>query len=127
MNARNEPSKQVKRLVDRRDNWRCARCGRSLEAIPGSRHHRRPRSHPWDGLHLPSNLVLLCGSGTTGCHGWAHSNPAQAYEEGLLIHAWQYPKDQPIHTKTRGWVLLDDQGGWTPVQIPTDTEGINHE
>ena len=84
-----QPSDQVKRMVDRRDGWRCVRCGASLESVPGSRHHRRPRSHAWAGLHLASNLILLCGSGTTGCHGWVHANPAQAYEEGLLVLSWQ--------------------------------------
>lgn len=122
-----QPSDQVKRMVDRRDGWRCVRCGASLESVPGSRHHRRPRSHAWAGLHLASNLILLCGSGTTGCHGWVHANPAQAYEEGLLVHSWQYPHDQPIRTRGRGWVLLDNEGSWTPVQTPNDTEGNNHE
>ena len=33
-----------------------------------------------------ANLVLMCGTGTTGCHGWAESNRAQAHDEGWLVH-----------------------------------------
>jgi hypothetical protein len=78
--------------------------------VAGSRHHRRLRSHPWPGLHLPSNLVLLCGSGDTGRHGWVHAHPAEARLEGYMVHAWEYPQSKPIYTMRHGWVLLDDEG-----------------
>lgn len=125
----NQPSEQVKRLVDRRDNWRCVRCGKPLGSTWMNRHHRRMRSHRWPGLHEASNLILLCGSGDSGCHGDVHGRAtAEAYEKGWLVHAWQdHPEMVPVLTRQHGWVLLDDQGGWTPVQIPTDTEGVNHE
>ena len=76
-----QPDERTRRLVQRRDAWKCARCGRDAGThwSGDSIHHRRPRSHPWPGLHQPANLLLLCGSGTTGCHGWVHAHPARAY------------------------------------------------
>lgn len=35
----------------------------------------------------PRNLVLLCGSGVTGCHGEIESNRARAREEGWLVRS----------------------------------------
>lgn len=47
----------------------CAACGRP----PGSAHHVIPRGERGDDV--PENIVLLCGSGNTGCHGAWHGNP----------------------------------------------------
>lgn len=58
----------------------CAACGRP----PGSVHHVIPRSEGGDDV--PANLVLLCGSGTTGCHGAWHGNPyAIARREVVIV------------------------------------------
>lgn len=38
---------------------------------------------PW--VNLAANLIVLCGSGVTGCHGWVESNRDKAYEQGWLI------------------------------------------
>lgn len=58
-----QPDERTRRLVQRRDAWKCARCGRDAGThwSGDSIHHRRPRSHPWPGLHQPANLLLLCG------------------------------------------------------------------
>lgn len=58
-----------------------------------SRHHRQLRRH---GDHSAANLILLCGSGTTGCHGWVHANPALSYEMGWLLKGWQTPEVEPV-------------------------------
>lgn len=47
----------------------CVACGRP----PGSVHHVIPRGEGGDDV--AANLVLLCGTGTTGCHGAHHGNP----------------------------------------------------
>lgn len=47
----------------------CAACG----SPAGSVHHIIPRSQGGDDVM--ANLVLVCGSGTTGCHGALHGNP----------------------------------------------------
>lgn len=59
-----------------------------------------------------ANGILLCGTGTTGCHGWAHANVLQATEEGLIVSTWADPSIMPIMT-WRGWVRIDDDGGLT--------------
>ncbi|AWN03223.1 HNH endonuclease [Microbacterium phage Appa] len=102
------PTPATCRIVDERDQFRCVRCGISLASVSGSRHHRQRRR---GGDHSPANLILLCGSGTTGCHGWAHSHPADARAVGLIVSAWGKPVDVPVLTYA-GWVLLDPEGGF---------------
>jgi hypothetical protein len=110
-----EPSWKTKSLVDARDQYSCVVCGRRITGDwPGaSRHHRLPRSHKFPGLHLPSNLILVCGSGDTGCHGRIHANPAWAYERGFLLHSWQDPLKTPLRHCKYGELLIDDEGFWT--------------
>jgi hypothetical protein len=43
----------------------CALCGETYARVRLSLHH--VHKHPRDDLE--ANLVMLCGSGTTGCHG----------------------------------------------------------
>lgn len=82
----------------------CARCGRFVDG--GSRHHRKLRRF---GDHSVQNLVLLCGSGTTGCHGWAHSRVAEAFAIGMLVHSWHDPASVPVLYRLR-WVLFTPEG-----------------
>ena len=104
------PDKDTRDTVLTRDRWRCTRCGKPLDA--GSIHHRRLRGHKWPGLNQPSNLLTLCGSGTTGCHGWVHAHPAQARELGFIVSAYNdNPASVPVCT-WRGWITLDDTGGY---------------
>ncbi|MER7014528.1 HNH endonuclease signature motif containing protein [Saccharopolyspora sp. NPDC000359] len=91
----------------------CERCG---VALGTNVHHRRPRGAGGSkdpATNTPSNLLLLCGSGTTGCHGWVESNRAAAYRHGWLLRSWQVPLDVPVRIHDRGLVLLDDHGGMT--------------
>jgi hypothetical protein len=111
------PTAKTCRAVDERDRQCCKRCGISLEVVAGSRHHRKRRR---DGGHETSNLVLLCGSGTTGCHGWAHANPAAARASGYIILA--NGRGEPSYIPVRAfkdgafqWVQLDNDGGETPI------------
>lgn len=98
------PTRETCDAVDERDGYACIRCGVSLFAVPGSRHHRKRRRV---GGHAPSNLVLLCGSGTTGCHGWAHGNPREARICGLIVPTWiEDPAAVPVLT-LGGWRLLE--------------------
>lgn len=61
-------------------------------------------------INSPANIVLLCGSGTEGCHGWVESNRQQSYDEGLLVHRNDDSSEIPI-TCRHGTVYLDDVGG----------------
>jgi hypothetical protein len=122
-----QPTRATCDLVDARDEYCCARCGRSLYSVlTFSRHHRMMRSHPFPGLHLPGNVIDVCGSGSTGCHGYIHAHPAESYAKGWLVrgNANLLPTDVPILTARHGWILLDDQGHWTPTPSQeNNTEG----
>lgn len=109
----------VARKVDARDEYACVRCGAALTSIAGSRHHRQRRR---DGGHTAPNLILLCGSGTTGCHGWAHANPKAACAAGYIVPATgrATPDVIPVLVYAPGiargwsehvWYVLGDDGG----------------
>jgi hypothetical protein len=77
-------------------------------------HHRRKRSH--GGKWAPSNLLALCGDGTTGCHGWIEGHPKLAQASGLwLMSGDGEPYARKVWMRTynddKNWVLLDDAGG----------------
>jgi hypothetical protein len=75
----------------------CERCRQTLRGS-WSIHHRLPRG--MGGTKTPDDayrLVMLCGSGVTGCHGWVESNRAEATEQGWLIrHGVTKPVDVPV-------------------------------
>lgn len=76
-------------------------------------HHRRKPGRVWN----PANLLHLCGSGTTGCHGWIEANPKASREQGWWIFTGDGEPDQVLvflrrHTGSR-WFLLDDKGSMT--------------
>jgi hypothetical protein len=94
--------------IDARERQRCARCAVVIWS-GGSRHHRKLRSRR--GGDEVSNGVLLCGSGTTGCHGWAHANPVSARMVGLVLSASDDPLLIPVRHAVYGCdVWLDDAG-----------------
>ncbi|RSN65449.1 HNH endonuclease [Amycolatopsis sp. WAC 04182] len=70
--------------------------------------HRKNRSQ--GGLYLPSHGIDVCGSGTTGCHGWIHANPAESYANGWSVKSTQDPATVPFKHWLHGWVLPDDDG-----------------
>lgn len=91
----------------------CERCG-TTTAPWWSVHHRRPRGMGGTkrkDVHSLANLLYVCGSGTTGCHGWIESHREDAYDLGLLVRQRQNPAEVPV-TLRIGRVLLDDEGGW---------------
>lgn len=81
----------------------CEICG-----APGNNaHHRKNRSQ--GGLDVLSNLLLLDGSGTTGCHGLVTTNPYWAYQHGYAVKSFEDPASKPVLLR-HGWVRLDDNG-----------------
>jgi 5-methylcytosine-specific restriction endonuclease McrA len=104
--ATSDPTPQVRTLVLVRDLYRCAWCGRPYrEAL--NIHHRLLRSHGTD--NSPENLLSLCGSGTTGCHGAVHANPAKARARGHIVPSWDDPAGVLVLT-WRGWLRLTPDG-----------------
>ena len=87
---------ESKRIALARQGWHCMRCGRNL-LDPTVR-------------DLPCNIVELCGSGTTGCHGWAHAHPAEAERFGYIIPSWRAPLSVPIRDWNGDWWWLLDDG-----------------
>lgn len=85
-------------------------------------HHRINQSQ--GGPDTLGNLMLVCGSGTTGCHGWITVNPMEAARLGYTVTGQRIskrsgadsPTDVPVlrwsrETGRHDWVLLDDDGG----------------
>lgn len=91
MVKKSDPTKETVHAVFARDEGCCARCGTPITGERGrdwSVHHRRPRGSGGTSLawvNLTGNLVLLCGSGTTGCHGFIESHRIWATDAGFLV------------------------------------------
>lgn len=75
--------KRVRVDVLERDLNSCRRCLVHLSVRGYSIHHRQGRRGV--DANALANVVLLCGSGTTGCHGWAHAHPEKAYASGWMV------------------------------------------
>ena len=102
-------TKDVRDSVLKRANYQCEFCHGSLHAM--SIHHRGPRQlggSKASYINEAVNLLALCGSGTTGCHGEVESNRARAYELGLLVHRGYYPENVPYFDKMGHWWLLHE-------------------
>lgn len=124
-------------LIWERDEGRCALCGAVLVrqargALFGwSLHHRedrgqggvkraRPgREQPRAYLALAANGVLLCGDGVAWCHGRVTRNEVPA-RLGFTVAriGIRRPIEVPIRHFLHGWVLLDNDGGFAPVEEP---------
>ena len=110
---RTGPDREVRELVFQRDRWRCVICGRDVGAMPASIHHRKPRGMGGTkdpSVNKPSNLIVLCGTGTTGCHGRVEGGRARAKKEGWLISQWANPVEVPIRYADGNVYYLTDTG-----------------
>jgi hypothetical protein len=82
--------------------WRCVGCGNNA---PLNCQHRIARGMGGTSNQLighPSNGVALCGSGSTGCHGWTESNPTHALALGWRVSRHEDPMLVPWWTRY-GW------------------------
>jgi 5-methylcytosine-specific restriction protein A len=96
-------------LVKRRAGDCCERCGAAISA-DHSYHHRRPRGMGGTKRKdTAANLVLVCGSGTTGCHGLIESQRTASFATGWLVRQHQDPASVPID-RHGAWVLLTEHG-----------------
>lgn len=101
--------KIARQLVRERSGGICEVCG----VLPATNfQHRKNRSQ--GGRWSASNGLDACGSGTTGCHGFIHANPAKSYEAGWSVKSWADESTVPVKT-SHGLVLLDAEGSWTAV------------
>lgn len=115
---------RTRRLVKQRSEGVCERCGdRNADTM----HHRRLRSQrgPW----TPSNILHLCGDGTRLCHGeLTNTNGRRAeYERaGWIVPSGQDWLAMPVRRRGQ-WVLLDDDGGFEPLQKRAGRSGVDEE
>lgn len=124
--SKSKPDIRMRANVVVREDGQCFRCGKQVAVYEPetyhdlpvvkpvaefSIHHRKPRgmggSNSLD-INIFPNLILLCGTGTTGCHGWVESHREQAYKEGLLLHSGlSNPILTPAFSEHRGfWIDL---------------------
>ena len=105
-------------LATLRDRDTCQRCRRNCGWGVTSRDHRKGRGV--GGLTTVVNLQVLGGTGTTGCHGWKSSHPAEAVAEGWSVPSWADPAEWPARrwlSSGNGllrlaWVLYTADGRW---------------
>lgn len=65
-------------------------------------------------INYLSNLLWVCGTGTTGCHGYMESYRTEACAKGWLVGDGQDPALVPVLLWDRRRVLLDNEGGTRP-------------
>jgi len=105
------PDEPTKWVVQGRFGGACARCGHPGATIQ----HRKPRRMGGTrdpAINRPSNLIWVCGTGTTGCHGHMESYRHEAYGAGWLLHDGEDPLLEPVLLWDRRRVVLDDEGGY---------------
>lgn len=98
-------------VVLHRQDYRCVRCGAPIEGQRGldwSAHHRRPRGA--GGSRRPDtdaavNILVVCGHGASGCHGYIESRRTEAFDNGWLVR-------QGVDPATVA-VLVDHESRWT--------------
>jgi hypothetical protein len=114
------PTRTTRHDVIARDGSICQWCGKHCDTSTGwySLQHRRARglggtSRPT--ANTAANLVLVHGTGTTGCHGEIESQPALAAARGFRIRQDDDPSFVPIRCWNPiwglSWHVLDDNGG----------------
>ena len=60
----------------------------------------------------PSNLILLCGDGVRGCHGYIEQNRAEARRTGFNVPQFvANPETIPVQYWDGRTYLLKDNGG----------------
>lgn len=113
------PTPAVREQVRERDLYTCQLRGCYIGPLNPdySLQHRRCRGMGGSkrpDTNLPANLVLVCGSATTKCHGWIEANPIEAERLGFRVRQGANPASVPI-TTYRGVRLLNNEGSWEEV------------
>lgn len=123
MSARSTLPRELRDEVLARDEGRCVCGGDPIRGYDYSIQHRAARGMGGSKhANRPSNLILLCGSATTGCHGWVEANPAAARRLGFRVPAGTDPASWPLlwrgehvrHLTDDGWAPLPAEEGARP-------------
>lgn len=117
-------AKTVRHAFFERERERCFRCRRPLRfegrGFEWSAHHRMPRGAGGVGrkgsefeqmIAAITNCLILCGSGTTGCHGWIEKWRAIAEDTGYIVRRGIHrPAGTRIRRQDGTWWLLTSSG-----------------
>lgn len=106
-------------IVMERSQGRCELCGRQGLGV----HHRLKRSA--GGTWSPANLLRLCGSGTTGCHGRVEAEPVLAEQLGLWTLRHQDEGGRVLCRPTMFWTawwVATAEGMWEWVENATELD-----
>jgi hypothetical protein len=85
-------------------------------------HHRRGRKMGGTArpdTNLLSNLLLVCGHGTIGCHWWIGQNARAAAERGLIVREGEDPAKVEVELASGARVLLDPTSQFY-IPVPPD-------
>lgn len=107
------PSQETRGMVLVRDNWQCVACGKPAGGAftSWSIQHRIARGQ--GGTNDLSNLIVLCGSATTGCHGKCEARDREMQARGYWLESWQNPAAEPVMVAAQdggATVWLSDDG-----------------
>ncbi len=83
--------------------------------VAWSRHHRLPQGMGGTDdpdAHRLDRLILACGDGVRGCHGYIERRTPDVYRRGLLIRHGTDPATVPLELVSGRLVLLDPAGGF---------------
>lgn len=96
----------VRAAIYQAGEGRCIGCGRA--DVTAQHRRRRGMGGSRDPLiSTPANGVPLCGSGTTGCHGWTERHPIEAKRLGWALEVHEDQLVAPFWTRFgwRRWTL----------------------
>lgn len=125
------PTRAGRHVVIARDQGRCVCCGVEVcdpETFTPWRQfslqHRRARGAGGSKDPVTNssvNLIVLCGTGTTECHGWVELHRVEAQHVGFAVAQWQDPELVPVQHWLYGPAFVTPTG-WVP--IGGDAEGL---
>lgn len=103
---------KTRRAVIDRDRGICQWCGDTVQVDYYSLQHRRARGMGGSKDPVsssPANGVVMCGTGTTGCHGYVEAHPAEAIERGFRVPQGRNPALVPlVDWRGASWWLTPD-------------------
>lgn len=105
---------------------RCVGCGRQDVTTQ----HRRARGMGGTSsaaIGSVANGVPLCGSGTTGCHGWAEHHPDDAALMGWRLVAGEDAEEAPWWDRVYGWRVwhLEEGTGFPELIYVDEAEDLD--
>lgn len=111
---------ELKAEARRRDGDCCVKCGVVLNGS-GNVHHRRNRGQGGSRkANVISNLITLCGTPLTLCHGEVTRKPEEcdAFGNGwrLSTNGKTDPATEPVNVAWLGWALPLTDGTWQVIE-----------